>query len=117
MDSVYHDKLFYVSVGLVSADSAMQEEGVAFTEADGTFTISRVRAGSYLLRASLVGYETLELSVTVPEGTATVDLGTVAVSRAGASVRRSCVASAWMPRAMSPCRGFQLFPECGPVRW
>ena len=86
VDSLNRDKLFYVSVGLVTADSTMQEEGVAFTEADGSFTISRVRAGSYLLRASLVGYETLELSVTVPEGTATVDLGTVGMKNISTAI-------------------------------
>ena len=86
VDSLNRDKLFYVSVGLVTADSTMQEEGVAFTEADGSFTISRVRAGSYLLRASLVGYETLELSVTVPEGTATVDLGTIGMKNISTAI-------------------------------
>ena len=86
VDSLNRDKLFYVSVGLVTADSTMQEEGVAFTEANGSFTISRVRAGSYLLRASLVGYETLELSVTVPEGTATVDLGTISMKNISTAI-------------------------------
>ena len=81
VDSLNRDKLFYVSVGLVTADSTMQEEGTAFTEADGSFTISGVRSGSYLLRASLVGYETLDIPVTVPAGKTTIDLGVMGLKR------------------------------------
>ena len=81
VDSLNRDKLFYVSVGLVTSDTIMQEEGVAFTEADGSFTISGVRSGSYLLRASLVGYETLDIPVTVPAGKTTIDLGVMGLKR------------------------------------
>ena len=80
-DSLYHDKLFYVSVGLVTSDSTMQVEGVAYTDSDGSFIMTGVRPGSYLLRASLVGYQTLDLPVTVPEGTATLDLGTIGMKK------------------------------------
>ena len=59
VDSLNQDKLFYVSVGIVTTDSTMQEMGVAYTEADGSFSISGVPSGSYLLRASYLGYETL----------------------------------------------------------
>ena len=81
VDSLNRDKLFYVSVGLVTSDTNMHEEGAAFTEADGSFTISGVRSGSYLLRASLVGYETLDIPVTVPAGKTTIDLGVMGLKR------------------------------------
>ena len=81
VDSLNRDKLFYVSVGLVTSDTNMQEEGAAFTEADGSFTISGVRSGSYLLRASLVGYETLDIPVTVPAGKTTINLGVMGLKR------------------------------------
>ena len=77
VDSLNQDKLFYVSVGIVTTDSTMQEMGVAYTEADGSFSISGVPSGSYLLRASYLGYETLDIPITVPAGRATVDLGTI----------------------------------------
>ncbi|MCR4827476.1 MAG: outer membrane beta-barrel protein, partial [Bacteroidales bacterium] len=77
VDSLNQDKLFYVSVGIVTTDSTMQEMGVAYTEADGSFSISGVPSGSYLLRASYLGYETLDILITVPAGRATVDLGTI----------------------------------------
>ena len=81
VDSLNRDKLFYVSVGLVTSDTNMQEEGAAFTEADGSFTLSGVRSGSYLLRASLVGYETLDIPVTVPAEKTTIDLGVMGLKR------------------------------------
>ena len=64
VDSLNQDKLFYVSVGIVTTDSTMQEMGVAYTEADGSFSISGVPSGSYLLRASYLGYETLDIPIT-----------------------------------------------------
>lgn len=81
VDSLNKDKLFYVSVGIVTPDTTMQLIGAAFTEADGTFTITDVPAGSYLLKASLVGYDMLNLPVTVPQGKATLDLGTIGMKK------------------------------------
>lgn len=81
VDSLNKDKLFYVSVGIVTPDTTMQLIGAAFTEADGTFTITDVPAGSYLLKASLVGYDMLNLPVTVPQGKETLDLGTIGMKK------------------------------------
>ena len=81
VDSLNKDKLFYVSVGIVTPDTLMRVVGAAFTEADGSFTITDVPAGSYLLKASLVGYDMLTRPVTVPQGKATLDLGTIGMKK------------------------------------
>ena len=85
VDSLNQDKLFYVSVGIVTPDTLMRVMGAAFTEADGSFTISGVPAGSYLLKASLVGYDMLTRPVTVPQ-TGTVDLGTIGLKKVSAAL-------------------------------
>lgn len=81
VDSLNKDKLFYVSVGIVTPDTLMRVVGAAFTEADGSFTITDVPAGSYLLKASLVGYDMLTRPVTVPQGKATMDLGSLGMKK------------------------------------
>ena len=85
VDSLNKDKLFYVSVGIVTPDTLMRVVGAAFTEADGSFTITDVPAGTYLLKASLVGYDMLTRPVTVPQ-TGTVNLGTVGMKKASAAL-------------------------------
>ena len=85
VDSLNKDKLFYVSVGLVTPDTLMRVVGAAFTEADGSFAISDVPAGSYLLKASLVGYDILTRPVTVPQ-TGTIDLGTIGLKKMSAAL-------------------------------
>ena len=85
VDSLNQDKLFYVSVGIVTPDTLMRVVGAAFTEADGSFTISDVPAGNYLLKASLVGYDMLTRPVTVPQ-TGIVDLGTIGLKKVSAAL-------------------------------
>ena len=85
VDSLNQDKLFYVSVGIVTPDTNMRVIGATFTEADGSFTISDVPAGSYLLKASLVGYDMLTRPVTVPQ-TGIVDLGTIGMKKASTAL-------------------------------
>ena len=85
VDSLNNDKLFYVSVGIVTPDTLMRVVGAAFTEADGSFTIYDVPFGSYLLKASLVGYDMLTRPVTVPQ-TGVVDLGAIGLKKVSAAL-------------------------------
>ena len=91
VDSLNKDKLFYVSVGIVTPDTLMRVVGAAFTEANGSFVITDVPAGSYLLKASLVGYDMLTHPITVPEGKNTVNLGTIGMKKASTALNEVSV--------------------------
>ena len=88
VDSLNKDKLFYVSVGIVTPDTLMRVVDAAFTEANGSFVITDVPAGSYLLKASLVGYDMLTRPITVPEGKNTVNLGTIGMKKSDPDYER-----------------------------
>lgn len=93
VDSLNGNKLFYVSVGVVTPDSLMRVVGVAFTEADGSFSISDVPAGKYLLRTSLVGYDMLSVPLNVPSGQSVLDLGTVGMKKSSTALEEVTVSA------------------------
>ena len=74
-DSLSHDKIFYATIGLLTSDSNARMVGNTYTDATGNFTLSDIPAGTYNLKASLVGYDLLTMPVTVGGGQKTINLG------------------------------------------
>lgn len=77
VDSLNHDKIFYATVGLMTQDSTGRVVSSTFSDGNGYFEMTNVPAGNYNLRASLVGYEMLELPVTVGNQDKKISLGEV----------------------------------------
>ena len=74
-DSLSNDKIFYATIGLLTSDSNARMVGNTYTDATGNFTLSDIPAGTYNLKASLVGYDLLTMPVTVGGGQKTINLG------------------------------------------
>lgn len=74
-DSLSHDKIFYATIGLLTSDSNARMIGNTYTDASGSFTLSDIPAGTYNLKASLVGYDLLTIPVTVEGSQKTINLG------------------------------------------
>lgn len=86
-DSLSHEKIFYATIGLQTADSTARMVANTFTDANGKFTLTEVPAGEYNLKAMLVGYDLLVLPVTVLDNQKTLDLGTVMMKKLSAQLR------------------------------
>ena len=74
-DNVKNEKIFYATVVLMTADSSSTVVTGAFTDAAGKFQLEDVTAGEYVLRATLVGYETFLMPLTVEGDQRRIDLG------------------------------------------
>ena len=81
VDSLSHEKIFYATIGLVTADSTARVVDNTFSGANGQFEFANVPVGNYLLKASLVGYDLLVMPVTVAGGSSPVDLGEVMMKK------------------------------------
>jgi len=65
-----------VQVFQISGTDSTYVSGTS-TDEDGTFSISNLKAGNYVLRASYVGYDNADKNFTLKSGTATTDLGKI----------------------------------------
>ncbi len=81
VDSASGDKVLYATVGLMKPDSTAAMVGAAFTDADGKFSITAVPAGHYRLRATVVGYELLEMPLEVSGENKRITLGNIGMRK------------------------------------
>ncbi|MBQ9508619.1 MAG: carboxypeptidase-like regulatory domain-containing protein, partial [Bacteroidales bacterium] len=77
VDSLNKEKVMFSTVLLMTPDSTARMVGKSLTDAQGTFRITDIPAGDYLLVATLVGYERASVPVTVGGDKRTIDLGDI----------------------------------------
>lgn len=94
IDAATKQALDYVSVALISkADNKTVK--AAQTDANGKFNLQNVANGTYLLRASFVGYQPITKDpVTVTDAAGTVNLGTLSLATGKANVLKEVVVQA-----------------------
>ena len=92
-DSLNHEKLFYVRVGIVTPDSARSVVGSAFSDDKGKFSVTDVPNGDYLLVCSLVGYDVLTTPITVGGAEKVVNLGEVLLKKRSAALGEVTIAT------------------------
>lgn len=93
LDGVTKAPLFYTRISLMENDSSVDELYMSFTGADGKFTVEKVPAGDYVLKANLVGYTTLSLPIHIEASETEKDLGEMLMPRQGKSLKEVTVAS------------------------
>ena len=77
LDGVTKAPLFYTRISLMENDSSVNELYMSFTGADGKFTVENVPAGDYVLKANLVGYNTLSLPIHIEASETEKNLGEI----------------------------------------
>ena len=75
----------FATVGLVQLPDSVMLTGV-ITLTDGGYILEKVKPGSYFIRVSFVGYETIGKSVVVGEGDAEVAVDTIYLSETTATI-------------------------------
>lgn len=80
-DTVRNNKLSYVRIGLLTADSTARLVGNAFSDNSGKFSFTDIPAGQYTLKAFLVGYDFSDMRLNVSGSNKVIDLGTVGMRR------------------------------------
>ena len=93
LDGVTKAPLFYTRISLMENDSSVNELYMSFTGADGKFTVENVPAGDYVLKANLVGYNTLSLPIHIEDSETEKNLGEMLMPRQGKSLKEVTVAS------------------------
>ena len=93
IDGMTKAPLFYTRISLVENDSSLNELYMSFTGADGKFTVEKVPAGDYVLKANLVGYEMLSLPLHIDEGETVKDLGELQMPHQGKNLKEVTVSS------------------------
>lgn len=93
LDGVTKAPLFYTRISLMENDSSINELYMSFTGADGKFTVENVPAGDYVLKANLVGYNTLSLPIHIEDSETEKNLGEMLMPRQGKSLKEVTVAS------------------------
>ena len=81
VDSLNKEKVMFATIGLLTPDSSAQMVGRSLSDAQGKFQISNVSAGEYRFVASLVGYEMLNIPLTVGGESRTIDMGEVSMHK------------------------------------
>ena len=93
IDGTTNAPLFYTRISLMENDSSVSELYMSFTGADGKFTVEKVPAGDYVLKANLVGYEMLSLPLHIDEGETVKDLGELRMPHQGKNLKEVTVSS------------------------
>ena len=93
VDSLSREKLFYVTVGLITKDSAAMTVANAYTDAAGNFSMTGIPEGSYLLKANLVGYDMLVRPVVVGGEQRRISLGEIGMKKVSTHLREVSVAA------------------------
>jgi ferric enterobactin receptor len=78
VDSLTKETLDYITIGLKTEQNIPIKS--TLSNSDGTFTISDIKAGNYLLTLISVGYQTKTIKLKLDEAPATTDLGTIHLS-------------------------------------
>lgn len=81
IDSLNKEKVMFATIGLLTPDSTAQMVSRSLSDAQGKFQISNVPAGEYRFVASLVGYEMLNIPLTVSGESRTIDMGDVSMHK------------------------------------
>ena len=92
-DSLNHENLFYVRVGIVTPDSARSVIGSAFSDDKGKFSVTDIPDGNYLLVCSLVGYDVLTTPIEVGGTEKVVNLGNVFMKKRSAALGEVTIAA------------------------
>lgn len=77
VDSLNKENVMFATIGLLTPDSTAQMVGRSLSDAQGKFQISNIPAGEYRFVASLVGYEMLNIPLTVGGENRTIDMGDI----------------------------------------
>ena len=77
------ESIFYATVILLTPDSNAKTVATTFSGADGSFEIADIPAGSYVLKATLIGYDMLSQPVELSGNDSVSDLGTLAMKKGG----------------------------------
>ena len=93
VDGMTRTPLFYARISLMENDSSVNELHMSFTGSDGKFTVEKVPTGDYVLKANLVGYNTLSLPIHVDASETVKDLGELLMPRQGNSLKEVTVSS------------------------
>ena len=93
VDSLSREKLFYVTVGLVTQDSTAMTVANAYTDAAGNFSMPGIPSGSYLLKANIVGYDMLVRPVTVGGEQHRVNMGEIGMKKVSTTLREVSIAA------------------------
>ena len=93
VDSLSREKLFYVTVGLVTQDSSAMTVANAYTDAAGNFSMPGIPSGSYLLKANIVGYDMLVRPVTVGGEQHRVNMGEIGMKKVSTTLREVSIAA------------------------
>ena len=75
IDSLSHEEVRYVTLGLVTADSTARTVAHTVSDTKGIFSFQGIPEGNYLLKGSLVGYDLLTMPVSVTGANQTITLG------------------------------------------
>ncbi len=82
MDGTNNEALIGANIILLQPKDSTQVSGVV-SDTDGKFKMSGVKAGSYILKVSYVGYTTLFKNLTLGKSSSTVNLGTLTLEENG----------------------------------
>lgn len=93
VDGASKAPLFYTRISLMENDSSVNELYMAFTGADGKFSVEKVQAGDYVLKANLVGYDVLSLPIHIEMSESVKNLGELRMPRQSKSLKEVTVAS------------------------
>ncbi|MBQ9436077.1 MAG: outer membrane beta-barrel protein [Bacteroidales bacterium] len=93
VDSLSREKLFYVTVGLMTQDSTATVVANAYTDASGNFSLSGVSAGTYVLKANIVGYDMLVRPVTVGGEQRRLNIGEMGMKKVSTTLREVSIAA------------------------
>ncbi|MBO4488088.1 MAG: outer membrane beta-barrel protein [Bacteroidales bacterium] len=81
VDSLNNEKVMFVTVGLLTPDSTAQMVGHSLSDATGVFQMSNVPAGEYRFVATLIGYEMLDMPITIGGDKRTIDMGNIQMKK------------------------------------
>ena len=92
-DSLNHGRIFYARVGVVTPDSMRRVVGFTFSDEKGSFSVTDIPDGNYLLICSLVGYEALATPITVGGADKIVDIGEVLLKKQSTTLGEVTIAA------------------------
>jgi len=80
-DSLSHDKISYVTIGLMTADTNQRLVGRSVSDGKGEFVLTDIPAGNYLFKASLLGYDMVSMPIQVGGESRRINIGEVRMKK------------------------------------
>ena len=77
VDSLNKEKVMFVTIGLMTPDTTAQVVGHSLSDTKGIFQMSNIPAGEYRFRATLLGYEDIDMPFSVTGDQKTIDMGDI----------------------------------------